>query len=69
MLLIDDYKLEYKLGSGSFADVYYTTKKGSKEIFATKRVEKAKALSDKMKNYFLNEVDILKNTNHQNIIK
>jgi len=69
MLLIDDYKLEYKLGSGSFADVYYTTRKNSKEIFATKRVEKAKALSDKMKNYFLNEVDILKNTNHKNIIK
>jgi len=67
--MIDDYKLEYKLGSGSFADVYFTTKKNSKEIFATKRVEKAKALSEKMKNYFLNEVDILKNTNHKNIIK
>lgn len=69
MLLIDDYRLEYKLGSGSFAEVYYTSKKNSKEIFATKRIEKTKALSEKMKNYFLNEIDILKNTKHPNIIK
>jgi serine/threonine protein kinase len=69
MIQIDDYKLEYLLGKGEFSDVFYTTKKGSNEIFATKRVEKEKALSEKMKSYFLNEIDILKNTNHQNLIK
>ncbi len=69
MLFIEDYALEYKLGSGSFADVYYTTKRSTKQVFATKRVDKNKALSDKMKNYFLNEVEILKNTDHRNIIK
>jgi len=69
MLRIEDYILEYKLGSGSFSEVYYTTKKKSNQVFATKRVDKSKALSENMKNYFLNEIDILKNTNNSNVIK
>ena len=69
MLQIDDYILEYKIGSGSYAHVYYTTKKETLSIFATKKIEKNKIINDKMTDYYFNEIEILKNINHPNIIK
>jgi len=67
--MIDEYKLEKKLGSGSYGDVYYTTKKNSNLIFATKKLNKKRTMSPSHKSYFLNEIEILKTTDHENIIK
>jgi len=69
LLMIDDYILEKKLGSGSYGDVYFTTKKNSDLIFATKKIDKKRAMSRTQKTYFLNEINILKSTDHENIIK
>lgn len=69
MLSIDPYMLEKKLGSGNFGNVYYTSKKGTEKIFATKKIEKKMVDKGVMKTYFLNEIDVLKSTDHENLIK
>jgi len=69
MFFIDDYKLEKKLGNGSYGDVFYTTQTNSNMIFATKKIDKNRIKAPHLKSYFLNEIDILKNTDHENIIK
>lgn len=66
---IDDYTFEKKLGKGSYGDVYLTSKANSTTMYATKIIDKGLALSPEMKNYFFNEIQILKATHHENIIK
>ena len=69
MIFIEPYTLEKKIGSGNFGDVFLTTKRNSDSIFATKKIEKAKVHSGVMKTYFLNEIDVLKSTDNENLIK
>ena len=41
-MLVDDLTLTTKLGMGSFAKVYLTTKQGTSTKYATKVIDKAK---------------------------
>ena len=69
-MLIDDLTLIQPIGQGAFGQVYLTSKQGSKEKFATKRIEKKRFTANpRAKKYLDNEIDILKNVNHPNIVK
>ena len=41
-MIVDNLVLEKLLGSGTFGEVYLTSKKGSTEKFATKKLEREK---------------------------
>ena len=66
---IEDLVLIKSIGKGAFGEVFLTTKRGTQQQFATKKVQKSVALDEKVKKYFNNEIYILKNVNHPNIIK
>jgi len=66
---IEDITLIKPIGKGSFGQVFLTTKRGSQQQFATKKIQKSVALQEKVKKYFNNEIFILRNVNHPNIIK
>ena len=66
---IDDITLIKCLGKGSFGEVYLSTKKGRKEYFATKKIDRKTADKPSLKKYFDNEINILSSLNHQNIVK
>jgi len=68
-MILEDYFLESKIGEGSYGEVYKTIKKSTNEIFATKKVEKQKIMGEKLRQYFMNEIDIIKELNHPNIMK
>ena len=68
-MLVDDLILTKSLGKGSFGEVFLTTKKGCKEIYATKRLDrKFSEKPDNMKR-LANEINILRQINHPNIVK
>ena len=67
--MIEDYSLIKSIGKGEFGEVYLTSKKGTSQLFATKKVSKQKIESPSIKKYFINEVTILKELQHKNIIK
>ena len=67
-MMIDDYTLIKCIGKGAFGEVYLTSKRGSNKLFATKKVSKQKADSPHIRKYFINEITILKEINHKNII-
>lgn len=66
---IDDYCLVKEIGEGAFGKVYKTTKKGTNQIFATKKMKIEKINQGNMKKYFNNEINILRETHHDSIIK
>ena len=68
-MIVEDLTLIKTIGKGAFGEVYLTSKSGSAEKFATKKVKKSVVMSDKVKKYFNNELLILKQVNHPNIIK
>ena len=68
-MLLDDYTLTELLGMGTFGDVFLTTKKDSNLSFATKRMDRSLAENPKYCKYFVNEVFILRNVYHKNIVK
>ena len=67
-MMIDEYTLIQPIGKGAFGEVYLTSKEGTNQLFATKKVSKQKADSPSIKKYFLNEITILREINHKNII-
>ena len=70
LMSIDDLTLYKQIGKGAFGEVYLTSKKGSSKTYATKILEKSKYMDNpKAIKYLLNEIDILKDINHPNIIK
>ena len=69
MIQIEDYLLVKTIGKGAYGEVYLTKKVGTNQIFATKKMIKSKVLQPSIRKYFNNEIYILKNTNHPNIIK
>ena len=68
-MLIDDLTLIKPLGKGAFGEVYLTSKQGSQERFATKKIDKKFTSNPKAKKYLDNEIAILKDINHPNIVK
>jgi serine/threonine protein kinase len=66
--MIDEYSLLKSIGKGAFGEVFLTSKEGTDQLFATKKVSKQKADSPKIKKYFINEIAILKEIKHKNII-
>ena len=69
MQQIDDLILEKFLGKGSFGEVYLSTKKGHRQYYATKKIERKIADKPSLKKYFDNEINILSHLNHPNIVK
>ena len=57
-----------KLDQGTFSKVYLARDMNNNKILALKKIDE-KILSDKGKNYLLNEIKILRMFNHPNIIK
>ena len=68
-MILDEYTLEKCLGKGAFGEVYLTTKKGTSQLFATKKLPKELFENQTTKKYILNEIYILKTLNHPNIAK
>ena len=64
---IEDIVLIKSIGKGVFGETFLSSKKG--QLFATKKVQKSVVLQEKVKKYFNNEIFILRNVNHPNIIK
>ena len=68
-MLVDDLTLIRGLGKGAFGEVYLTSKQGNQEKFATKKIDKKYAQNPRAKKYIDNEIKILKEIDHKNIIK
>ena len=66
---IEDITLLKCLGKGSFGEVYLSTKRGRREYFATKKMDRKQADQPSVRKYFENEIRILKSLNHPNIVK
>jgi len=68
-MLVDDYALIKPLGKGAFGEVFLTSKIGTNQKFATKQIDKKYASNPKAKKYLDNEIMILKDIDHENIVK
>ena len=67
---LDDLTLDTKLGNGAFGEVFKSKISGSDTIYATKRLEKRKFMKNpKAYRYLENEINILNNISHENIVK
>ena len=66
---IGDFCLAKCIGKGAFGEVYLTTRNGFNEFYATKKVPKRKVETPSVKKHFLDEIKILQELNHKNIIK
>ena len=66
---VDDLILTKSLGKGAFGEVFLTQKKGCKELYATKRLDRA--FSEKPENIkrLSNEISLLKKIHHPNIVR
>ena len=69
MTQIEDLTLIKLLGKGSFGEVYLSTKRGKREFFATKKMNRSQADQPSIRKYFENEIRILDSLNHPNIVK
>ena len=68
-MLVDDLTLIKSIGKGAFGEVFLTSKQGTKQKFATKQIDKKYAANPKAKKYLDNEIMILKDIDHENIVK
>ena len=67
--MLGDYTIESKIGKGAFSEVFLVKKNGRDKLYASKRILKEALLNKKIKQYFNNELHILKSIDHPNIIK
>ena len=68
-MIVDNLILEKCIGKGSFGEVYLTTKKGSNQKYATKKFEREEIEKTEAMKYLKNEIIILQNLKHPNIVK
>ena len=69
MMQIKDYLLVKSLGKGTFGEVFLTKKGKSSKLYATKKIPSSKLLNKDFKKYLENEINIMKQLEHENIIK
>ena len=67
--MLEGWTLGKPIGKGCYGEVFLTSKQGSKEKYATKRIDKKKVGDQGSKKYLINEIDILEKVKHPNIIK
>ena len=65
---IDDLTLLKCLGKGSFGEVYLTNKEGKSGLFATKKMDREFADLPQVSKYLKNEIAIMRELNHKNIV-
>ena len=53
---IEDFSLGQCIGKGAFGEVYLTTRIGYNKLYATKKIPKKIADSEKVRKYFHNEI-------------
>ena len=68
-MLVDNLILTKSLGKGSFGEVFLTKKVNGKELYATKRMDRAEYEKPENNKRLLNEVSILQKISHKNIVK
>ena len=69
-MIVDNLVLEKCLGKGSFGEVYLTKIKGDDtKKFATKKLDREQIENSEAIKYLKNEITILHNLNHPNIVK
>ena len=69
VIVVDEYKLEKCIGKGSYGEVYFTSKEGANIPYATKRMKREEVEDPSYVKYFINEITIMKELYHKNIIK
>ena len=69
MIKIDNLILEKCLGKGNFGEVHLTRIEGDNKLYATKIYERAKIENTDAFKYLSNEINILNNLKHPNIVK
>ena len=68
-MLVDNLILTKSLGKGSFGEVFLTKKVNGKELYATKRMDRAEFDKPDNNKRLLNEISILQKISHKNIVK
>ena len=66
---IDDIILTNSLGKGDFAEIFLTQKEGSKEFYATKRLDRVFFEKPENIKRLISEISLLKNIHHPNIVR
>ena len=66
---LQGYRFDKEIGKGAFSMVYLATKTDTGERYAIKRIDKSFVTDKRYKKYLNNEIFILNNTKHENIIK
>ena len=66
---IKEYKLIKNIGKGSFGEVYLTKKGNSPKLYATKIIPYSNLKTEESKKYLKNEIKIMQQLDHPNIIK
>ena len=64
-----EYKLIKLLDQGTTGEVYLTSKLGSSQLFATKKIPRLIADKPLYKKYLVSEISLLREIHHKNIIK
>ena len=64
-----DFCLVKRIGKGAFGEVYLSTINGQDGFYAAKRVPKRKVETPAVKKHFLDEIKVLKELDHKNVIK
>ena len=69
MFRIDDLNLLKLIGKGSYGEVYLTKKDGNPNLLATKKMDRKYADQPQVSKYLKNEIAILRELHHRNIVK
>ena len=66
---IGNLSLLNSIGKGTMGEVFLSTKKDSKEYYATKKIDRKNADRPEVKRYFTNEIKLLRSLKHNKIIR
>ena len=66
---LQGFRFDKEIGKGAFSKVYLATKKDTGERYAIKRIDKSFVNDKRYKKYLNNEIFILNNIKHENVIK